>query len=110
MRNLKVHAKLFLFPLFSYFLEEKNKFILNAGELFGVLRLGNVLSEDTPAGRLILTNCSTLLLKPTEAGKTDDSNCKAYVAQIEDTGRSSLYLRSGSYLTDYVLLAFYNPE
>ena len=64
------------------------------GEAFGVMKLGNVLSEDTPAGRLILTNCSTLLLKP----KAKDDGGRAYVAQIEDTGKSALYLRLSSRL------------
>lgn len=32
------------------------------GELFGKMALGSSLSEDTPAGRLILTNCNILYL------------------------------------------------
>lgn len=34
------------------------------GELFGNMQLSSVLSEDSAAGRLILTNCSTVLLAP----------------------------------------------
>ena len=32
------------------------------GECFGKMKLGSNLSEDTPAGRLILTNCALLLI------------------------------------------------
>ena len=35
------------------------------GELFGKMKLGNNLSEDTSAGRLILTNCPNLLISVT---------------------------------------------
>merc|ERR1711994_122660 len=36
------------------------------GELFGKMKLGNNLSEDTSAGRLILTNCPNLLISVTK--------------------------------------------
>ena len=36
------------------------------GELFGKMKLGNNLSEDTSAGRLILTNCPALLITVTK--------------------------------------------
>ena len=36
------------------------------GEMFGKMKLGNNLSEDTPAGRLILTNCPTLFISVTK--------------------------------------------
>ena len=36
------------------------------GELFGKMKLGNNLSEDTSAGRLILTNCPNLLITVTK--------------------------------------------
>ena len=32
------------------------------GELFALMSLGKDISEDTSAGRLILNNCSTVLL------------------------------------------------
>ena len=40
------------------------------GELFGKMGLGQNLSEDTTAGRLILTNCNMLLLSKPD-GKKD---------------------------------------
>lgn len=57
------------------------------GELFGQMILDGNLSEDTPAGRLILTNCTSLLLKSPVNRKL------AYVSEIEDSGKSTLYLR-----------------
>ena len=39
------------------------------GELFGKMGLGQNLSEDTTAGRLILTNCNMLLLSKPESKK-----------------------------------------
>ena len=106
------------------------------GELFGKMKLGNNLSEDTSAGRLILTNCPNLLISVTvrqekirekmktkskeeedeeEKGiveeildeiKDKESKSKvesskeriAYVVGIEDTGKSTLYLRLPSTL------------
>lgn len=62
------------------------------GELFGKMKLGSSLSEDTSAGRLVLTNCSSLLLTKPNAAKSD-SKRKAFVSVIEDTGKSTLYLR-----------------
>ena len=63
------------------------------GELFGSLSLRGNLSEDTTAGRLILTNCTSLLLKSSESNQT-----KAYVTGIEDSGKANLYLRLSSTL------------
>lgn len=34
------------------------------GELFALMNLGKDISEDTSAGRLILNNCTTVLLAP----------------------------------------------
>ena len=61
------------------------------GELFGKLTLSGSLSEDTTAGRLILTNCTSLLIM--EAGQSVHKDRKAYIAGIEDTGKATLYLR-----------------
>merc|ERR1719210_335487 len=106
------------------------------GELFGKMKLGNNLSEDTSAGRLILTNCPNLLISVTirqekirekmknklkEEENEEDNNIVeeiqeemketknkgetsstkeriAYVVGIEDTGKSTLYLRLPSTL------------
>jgi len=59
------------------------------------MKLGSSLSEDTPAGRLILTNCSSLLLTQQNLTKNEGKaeKRKAFVAIIEDTGKSTLYLR-----------------
>ena len=64
------------------------------GELFGKMKLGSSLSEDTSAGRLILTNCSSLLLTKTNQKSVAKTEKRiAFVAIIEDTGKSTLYLR-----------------
>eukprot|EP00095_Tigriopus_kingsejongensis_P007852 maker-scaffold62_size438377-snap-gene-2.15 protein:Tk07852 transcript:maker-scaffold62_size438377-snap-gene-2.15-mRNA-1 annotation:"helicase with zinc finger protein domain" len=60
------------------------------GELFGQMALGSSLSEDTPAGRLILTNCNTLLLSKPGPGA---GRRTAYTSAIEDSGKDTLYLR-----------------
>ena len=68
------------------------------GELFGSLSLRGNLSEDTTAGRLILTNCTSLLLK------SESNQNKAYVTGIEDSGKANLYLRlSANLVTDFKL-------
>lgn len=61
------------------------------GELFGKMALGSSLSEDTPAGRLILTNCNILYLSI--PSKTSGSKRKAFTSAIEDSGKDTLYLR-----------------
>ncbi len=89
------------------------------GELFGKMTLGQNLSEDTPAGRLILTNCQMLMLSKPEAmskkaeGKKKKASSKrvAYISAIEDTGKSTLYLRLSSRLvTDLCLDPSVNDE
>lgn len=71
------------------------------GELFGKMGLKGSLSEDTTAGRLILTNnCTSLLLKPVNAKKS----LVVYVAGMEDSGKSTLYLRLSSKLVKDFLL------
>lgn len=39
------------------------------GELFALMSLGKDVSEDTSAGRLILNNCTTVLLAPSKSEK-----------------------------------------
>ncbi|XP_075224399.1 helicase with zinc finger isoform X2 [Lycorma delicatula] len=73
------------------------------GELFALMNLGKDISEDTSAGRLILNNCTTVLLAPAKKdseNKTDSSgessenkNKTVYEALIEDKGKSVIYLR-----------------
>ncbi|XP_046398120.1 probable helicase with zinc finger domain isoform X2 [Ischnura elegans] len=87
------------------------------GELFALLPLARDVSEDTSAGRLVLNNCTTVLLAPplpkknqqqrgskiTEAEMSceelngEDANGSprrtVYEALIEDKGRNMVYLR-----------------
>ncbi len=74
------------------------------GELFGKMTLKGNLSEDTTSGRLILTNCTSLLLKKAEKAKktgsassTETGNSEqslpVYMCGIEDSGKATLYLR-----------------
>ena len=68
------------------------------GELFGKMTLKGSLSKDTTAGRLILTNCTSLMLK------SENKNDTAYLSVIEDSGKSTLYLRlSSSFVQDFKL-------
>ncbi|XP_022187469.2 probable helicase with zinc finger domain [Nilaparvata lugens] len=73
------------------------------GELFALMTLGKNVSEDTSAGRLILNNCTTVLLAPakneteekvTEVGEDGKKPRKVvYEALIEDKGKNVVYLR-----------------
>lgn len=61
------------------------------GELFARLKLEDVLSEDSSAGRLILQNAQTAWIA---AAKIEPgAKQKAYEAQIEDKGKSFVFLR-----------------
>ncbi|KAG8254715.1 hypothetical protein J6590_005274 [Homalodisca vitripennis] len=69
------------------------------GELFALMSLGKDVSEDTSAGRLILNNCTTVLLSPSKSDKTDKTETEerpkrvVHEALIEDKGKSVIYLR-----------------
>ncbi|CAH1397953.1 unnamed protein product [Nezara viridula] len=73
------------------------------GELFALLNLGKNVSEDTSAGRLILNNCTTVLISPVKfknEHKEEQLNEKeveekriVYEALIEDKGKNVVYLR-----------------
>uniref|UniRef100_A0A1B6CI26 C3H1-type domain-containing protein n=1 Tax=Clastoptera arizonana TaxID=38151 RepID=A0A1B6CI26_9HEMI len=75
------------------------------GELFALMNLGKDVSEDTSAGRLILNNCTTVLLAPSQSEdkkdkqetieKNGDDRFKkaVYEALIEDKGKNVVYLR-----------------
>ncbi len=55
------------------------------GELFGKMALGQDLSEDTSAGRLILTNCSMLMLsKPSKEHGSKKDKKKSGKVRRED--------------------------
>ncbi len=71
------------------------------GELFGKMTLGSNLSEDTPAGRLILTNCSLLLLTVTGKPKGEGEKPTRYVSAIEDRGKNEVYLRLSEALVNH---------
>lgn len=74
----------------------------HSGELFGILTLGKDLSEDTSAGRLILSNCSSVYLsafinnskKSSQA--TKDITRNVYECTIEDKGKNVIYLKISS--------------
>lgn len=61
-----------------------------SGELFALLTLGKDVSEDTSAGRLILNNCTTILLA---ASPMSPGRRRVYEALIEDKGKNMIYLR-----------------
>ncbi|XP_070187827.1 probable helicase with zinc finger domain isoform X2 [Littorina saxatilis] len=67
------------------------------GELFARLKLEDVLSEDSSAGRLILQNAQTAWVAPAGSGDNDDGSSKpktqVYEAQIEDKGKTFIFLR-----------------
>lgn len=62
----------------------------NDGQLFGLMRLSDELSEDTRGGRLILNSCSTVLLAPVK----DDNKATnvVYECLIAEKGRGAIYL------------------
>ena len=77
------------------------------GELFGRIELGSELSEDSEAGRLILTKCSSILLKfdvaitneskkKKKEKKVKLNRKKIWECLIEDTLKSVLYIRLSS--------------
>ncbi|KAF8795213.1 putative helicase with zinc finger domain like protein [Argiope bruennichi] len=61
------------------------------GELFANMTLTSVLSEDSQSGRLVLTNCSTVLIAPLSS--KGDEHRKVYEAVIEDKGKTVIYIR-----------------
>ncbi|KAI4471147.1 dna2/nam7 helicase family [Holotrichia oblita] len=63
----------------------------NSGELFALIKLGKDLSEDTSAGRLILNNCTSVLISPDI--EVSDGKPKVYECLIEDKGKKVIYLR-----------------
>ena len=90
---------------------KKNKNVISLF-LLGKMTLNGSLSEDTTAGRLILTHCTSLLLKGENSQNdikkaTNSQNGQksvAYLSAIEDSGKSILYLRlSSSIVQDFGL-------
>ncbi|GFX75481.1 probable helicase with zinc finger domain [Trichonephila clavipes] len=61
------------------------------GELFANMTLTSVLSEDSQSGRLVLTNCSTVLIAPISS--KGEGHRKVYEAVIEDKGKTVIYIR-----------------
>jgi len=82
------------------------------GELFGRIELGAELSEDSPAGRLILTRCNSILLKFNtftlrESKKKKKENKvkfnkkkRIWECLIEDTLKTVLYIRLSSKMVE----------
>lgn len=69
-----------------------------SGELFALMHLGKDVSEDTSAGRLILSNCSSVYISPVEEANVNgkDKKRNVYEAVIEDKGKNVIYLKLGS--------------
>lgn len=69
-----------------------------SGELFALMNLGKDVSEDTSAGRLILSNCSSVYISPVEESNVTSKDKKRHVyeAVIEDKGKNVIYLKLGS--------------
>ncbi|GIY93821.1 probable helicase with zinc finger domain [Caerostris extrusa] len=61
------------------------------GELFANMTLTSVLSEDSQSGRLVLTNCNTVLIAPLSS--KGENPRKVYEAIIEDKGKTVIYIR-----------------
>ena len=82
-----------------------------SGELFGRVDLGAELSEDCAAGRLILSRCSSLLLRFEPATSTESKKYKKgrkvklnrkkiWECLIEDTLKSVVYIRLSSKMVE----------
>lgn len=66
----------------------------HSGELFAAMSLGKDVSEDTSAGRLILNNCTTVYLANSDyTPSSDDEKRHVFEAQIEDKGKTVIYLK-----------------
>ncbi|CAD7005795.1 unnamed protein product [Ceratitis capitata] len=64
------------------------------GELFALMRLGKDISEDTSAGRLILSNCSSVYISaPDDMHPLKERKRSVYEATIEDKGKNVIYLK-----------------
>ncbi|KAF5286682.1 hypothetical protein FQA39_LY16165 [Lamprigera yunnana] len=63
----------------------------NFGELYAFMNLSQDLSEDTLCGRLILSNCTSVLIGLNR--KTSRQKPRVYEALIEDKGKNVIYLR-----------------
>ena len=85
--------------------------VLYSGELFGRVDLGAELSEDCAAGRLILSRCSSLLLRFELATSTESKKYKKgrkvklnrkkiWECLIEDTLKSVVYIRLSSKMVE----------
>lgn len=61
----------------------------HSGELFALMNLGRDVSEDTPAGRLVLSSCTTVLI----GVGANESRRRVYEALVEDKGKNVIYLR-----------------
>ncbi|XP_036325735.1 LOW QUALITY PROTEIN: probable helicase with zinc finger domain [Rhagoletis pomonella] len=71
------------------------------GELFALMRLGKDISEDTSAGRLILSNCSSVYISaPEELHVLKDRKRNVYEATIEDKGKNVIYLKLSAKCVD----------
>ena len=85
--------------------------VLYSGEMFGRVDLGAELSEDCAAGRLILSRCSSLLLRFELATSTESKKYKKgrkvklnrkkiWECLIEDTLKSVVYIRLSSKMVE----------
>lgn len=95
--NVKAHLNLTQCYLLTPNSASTAKYAHN-GELFANMQLSSVLSEDSAEGRLILTNCSTVLLAP-EKTKGEEKR-KVYEAIIEDKGKTVIYIRLSKRCTE----------
>ncbi|XP_046642833.1 probable helicase with zinc finger domain [Daphnia pulicaria] len=77
------------------------KYCTGENELFAKLELTYNISEDTPAGRLILNNCNVALIS---FGLDSQGKRRAYECVIEDKTKDAIYLRLNEKLvTDFQL-------
>lgn len=80
------------------------KYTVN-GELYAQLMLESELSEDTAAGRLVLTNCNSVLISIETAAKKNSDKRRVYEVLIEDRGKDVIYLRLSNHcVTEFNLL------
>lgn len=70
----------------------------HSGELFGLMQMTKDVSEDTSAGRLILSSCTSVYLSATLKvdEKLQNKKRDVYEAMIEDKGKNIIYLKLSS--------------
>ncbi|KAM7296200.1 putative helicase with zinc finger domain [Ixodes scapularis] len=81
-----------------------DSYYAQGGELYAKLNLESELTDDTPAGRLVLQNCRLLWLSSAGAPQSAGRKRRVYEAPIEITKKKCVYLRLSKQCVDELQL------